>query len=130
MSVRVGDRSEGKLQVLRASKDLCAYTLQVCKNEKVFPKSQRWIMTQRIVNESLDVMTCIRRANTARLDQSDEKKYRYEQQMEARCHIDALLSLIDLAYQSFGIETYRVEHWVKLADETMRLLQGWIKSER
>lgn len=87
-------------------------------------------MTQRIVNECLDAMTCIRRANTARLDQSEEKQYRYSQQMEARCHLDALLSLIDLAYGAFGIETRRVEHWVKLVDDTHRLLQGWMKSEK
>ena len=87
-------------------------------------------MTQRIVNECLDAMTCIRRANTARLDQSDERKYRYAQQMEARCHLDALLSLIDLAYAAFSIETYRVEHWVGLVDDTLRLLQGWMKSEK
>lgn len=130
MSVRVGDRSEGKLQVLRAANDLCKYTLQICRNEKVFPKSQRWIMTQRIVNESLDAMTCIRRANTARLDQDEEKAYRRSQQMEARCHLDALLSLIDLAYGAFGIETYRVEHWTELVNSTILLLRAWSKSER
>lgn len=130
MSVRVGDRSEGKLQVLCAAKDLCKYTRQVCKNEKVFPKSQRWIMTQKIVNESLDAMTCIRRANTARLDQDEEKVYRKAQQMEARCHLDALLSLIDLAYEAFGIETYRIEHWTELVQATLLLLKAWSKSEK
>lgn len=63
MSVRKCDRNEGKLQVLNLSLNLAVYTLQICHNEKVFPKSQRWIMTQRIVNECLDAVTCIRRAN-------------------------------------------------------------------
>lgn len=37
MSVRTGDRSEGTLGVLNDIANLGAYTIQICKSEKVFP---------------------------------------------------------------------------------------------
>lgn len=43
MSVRKCDRNEGKLQVLNLSLNLAVYTLQICHNEKVFPKSQPFL---------------------------------------------------------------------------------------
>ena len=63
MSVIKAKRSEGKLQVLIQANNLCVYTVQICKNEKYFPKRDRWIMTQHIVHEALDVLCCIKRAN-------------------------------------------------------------------
>ena len=63
LSVIKSKRQEGKLQVLTKARELCAYTVMVCKNEKNFPKRDRWILTQPIVGEALAIMSCIRRAN-------------------------------------------------------------------
>lgn len=41
MSVRKGDRGEGKLQVLNKARELKSYSLGIIKNEKHFPKSTR-----------------------------------------------------------------------------------------
>lgn len=130
MSVRVGDRSQGKLQVLRSAQDLIMYTMQICKNERVFPKSQRWMMTQKIVNENIDLVTCIRRANSARADDPDEIQYRRNQQVEAKAHIEALLTLIDIAFNVFDIDPKKIEHWTSLACETSELLHAWAKSDQ
>ena len=75
-------------------------------------------MTQRIVNECLDAVTCIRRANAVLVQDEQGRAYRHAQQIEAHSHIGALLSLIDLAHRVFGIELRRVEHWTRLAVET------------
>ena len=130
MSVRKCDRNEGNLQVLNLSLNLAVYTLQICHNEKVFPKSQRWIMTQRIVNECLDAVTCIRRANAVLVQDEQGRAYRHAQQIEAHSHIGALLSLIDLAHRVFGIELRRVEHWTRVAVETDDKLKAWMKSDK
>lgn len=47
MSVRTGDRTEGTLGVLNDIANLGAYTIQICKSEKVFPKSSRWVKQRR-----------------------------------------------------------------------------------
>ena len=51
MSVRTGDRSDGTLGVLNDIANLGAYTIQICRSEKVFPKSSRWVMAKPIVYE-------------------------------------------------------------------------------
>lgn len=130
MTVRAGERKEGKLQVLNLSLQLATYTLQICRNEKVFPKSQRWITTQRIVNECLDAVTCIRRANAVLAQDEQSVAYRRAQQTEAHSHIGALLTLIYLAQMAFGIELHRVQHWTKLAVDTDDKLKAWIKSDK
>ena len=107
MSVRKGDRTQGKLEVLKLASDLCVYTLNTCRAEKVFPKSQRWLMTQRIANEAIDGLTCIRRANATLVGDGPtaEKNFQYRngQQVEAHAHYGALYSLVDLSYQMGGL---------------------------
>jgi len=129
MSVRKGDRGESKLDVLNDMRLLAQYSLTICKNEKVFPKSSRWIMAQRIVNECLDAMTCIRRANAVFVTNEVEKDYRHSQQMEAHAHIDALLTLIDLAYNAFEIDGKRIEYWTGLCINVDTKLKAWLKAE-
>ena len=130
MSVRKGERTEGRLKVLGEARNMCAYTLQICKNEKVIPKSHRWLMTQRIVGESLDAMVCISRANSYPLDDIVGSFLRHIKQIEARSHIKALLTLIQLAYDTFGIEGRRIEHWTELATNTDKALRAWMWSDK
>lgn len=134
MSVRKGDRTQGKLQVLKYVRDLCVYTLKLCKNEKVFPKAQRWLMTSKIANEAVDAFTCIRRANSVRVTEGitaeDDFRFRRAQQISAQSHIDALLGLIDIAYELNGIESRRIEYWTNLAVKADRLLRSWMRSDK
>jgi len=129
MSVRQNERGEGNLQVLNACRNLAVYTVNVCKQEKVFPKSQRWIMSKPIVDECLQLYSCIKRANAVLVHTSDEFAYRHMQQVEAHSHLEALLTLIDLAYGVFGIDSQKVSYWTGLALETDKLLKGWTKSD-
>ena len=134
MSVRVNERSEGTLQVLRLSTELCVYTLSILKNEKVFPKSQRWLLTSKIASEAVDLMTCVRRANAVLLcpGPEGERDYRYRraQQIEAHSHVGALLSLIDVAYQINHIEERRIRHWTGLVVDTDQKLKSWMRSDK
>lgn len=134
MSVRSGDRTQGKLQVLDLASRLCMYTVKMCKNEKHFPKSQRWLLTSRIVNESLDAMTCIRQANATLVygpDMEIRHSYRSAQQTEAHGHLSALYSLIDIAYNLHeGLEAGSVRYWTELIRDTDEKLKAWIRSDQ
>lgn len=55
MSVIKAKRQEGKLSVLVKAREMCVYTITICKNEKNFPKRNRWILTQPIVSEALAI---------------------------------------------------------------------------
>ena len=76
MSVIKAKRQEGKLSVLVKAREMCVYTITVCKNEKNFPKRNRWILTQPIVSEALEIMSCIRRANAVNVETKEDYIYR------------------------------------------------------
>lgn len=130
MSVIKAKRSEGKLQVLIQANNLCVYTVQICKNEKYFPKRDRWIMTQHIVHEALDVLCCIKRANAVNVATWEDYKYRRAQQVEAYSHAEALLTLLDVAYITLCIESQRIEFWTSQIISVENLLKKWRESDR
>ena len=130
MSVIVAKRKEGRFEVLLRAEELCAYTIRICKNEKNFPKRDRWILTQPIVNEALAAMTCIRRGNAVRVVQQSDYEYRRSQQVEAFAHLEALLSLIEIAYNVLSIESKRIEFWTGLVLGVEEKLRGWRRSDR
>lgn len=130
MSVIKAKRSEGKLQVLIQANNLCVYTVQICKNEKYFPKRDRWIMTQHIVHEALDVLCCIKRANAVNVATWEDYKYRRAQQVEDYSHAEALLTLLDVAYITLCIESQRIEFWTGQIISVENLLKKWRESDR
>lgn len=134
MSVRKGDRGEGKLQVLNKARELKGYSLGIIKNEKHFPKSTRWLYASPIANEIREACACIRRANSVYVSddvtREDEYRYRRSGQMKAHAHLDALLDLIDDAYRAGYISGNQAEYWTGLILETDDKLKAWIKSDK
>lgn len=128
MSVRKGDRGEGKLQVLNKARELKRYSLGLAKNEKHFPKSTRWLYASPIVEEVRSACVCIRHANSVYVTNDEEHKYRRMEQTKAHANLDALLDLIDDAYDAGYISGKQVEYWTGLILQTDDLLKAWIKS--
>ena len=133
MSVRLNERSKTTLEVLDDAKNLCDYTLTICKNEKYFPKSQRWMLTQKIVNETIDTVACIRHANSTYVRKEEKYQrdfeYRHRQQIEAHAHLDAILTLIDVAQKHLGIDPRQIEFWTGLILKTDNALKEWTNSD-
>ncbi len=98
MSVPKGCRTEGKLQVLTDLQALGVYTIQICKNEKNFPKRDRWILTAHIVRHAVDAYSFARQANAVRVATMEDYKLRREYQIRCRTSLEALLGLIEIAY--------------------------------
>ena len=130
MSVRKGDRGEGKLQVLNKARELKKYSLTIVKSEKNFPKSTRWLYAYPIVNEIREACICIRHANSGYVTNAEEYNYRRMEQVKAHAHLDALLDLIDDAYDAGYISGDKVEFWTGLILKTDDLLKAWIKSDK
>ena len=130
MSVRKGDRGEGKLQVLNKARELKKYSLGIVRSEKHFPKSTRWLYASPIAEEIREACICIRHANSVYVSSEDEYRYRRMEQTKAHAHLDALLDLIDDAYDDGYIEGRQAEYWTGLILQTDDLLKAWIKSDR
>ena len=130
MSVPAGKRNEQKLTVLTKARGLCDYTLTICSNENQFPKRQRWTLTNRIVDASLNLMECIRKANTIQVVRECDFLRRREYQQKAMEHAEWMLTLIDLAKTHFSLESKRVEYWTGLVLELETILSAWRSSDR
>lgn len=130
MSVIKAKRQEGKLSVLVKAREMCVYTITICKNEKNFPKRDRWILTQPIVSEALAIMSCIRRANAVNVETKEDYIYRRQQQIEAYSRCEAMLTLMEIAYKVLSIDSERIEYWTGLVVETESLLQRWKRSDK
>ncbi len=130
MGVRKGDRGEGKLQVLNKARELKKYSLTLIKSEKNFPKSTRWLYASPIVDEVRSACVCIRHANSVYVTSEEEYKYRRMEQVKAHANLDALLDLIDDAYDANYISGNQVEFWTGLILQTDDLLKAWIKSDK
>lgn len=72
VTVRVIDRKESKLDVLVYAKELCQYTLHIAKNEKVFPKRDRWILTKPIVDYTIFIYTSLIEANEIKVETRED----------------------------------------------------------
>ena len=130
MSVPKGCRTEGKLQVLTDLQALCVYTIQICKNEKNFPKRDRWILTAHIVRHAVDAYSFARQANAVRVATMEDYKLRREYQIRCRTSLEALLGLIEIAYISLNLSGDRVEFWTKSVVSADEKLSAWRSSDR
>jgi len=131
MSVVKSKRGQGKLTVYTRTNELAIYTVTICSNEKHFPKRYRWCITNKIVESALTINNCVAAANSIYIADGDEdaKKLRKQYQIKALAETYALLSMIDMAYRTFGIESSRIEFWARLVKEVQTLLRSWKKSE-
>ena len=130
MAVLKNNRTQGKSEVLTCAWNLCGQTMTLCKSEKRFPKRERWILVQPIIREAMDAMSCIRRANAVHVGSDAEYEYRHMQQVQAYGHLEALLTLIELAQNVHGLEAQTVEHWTGLVVLTENKLKAWAKSDK
>lgn len=130
MSVPKGCRTESKLQVLVELQALCTYTIQICKNEKNFPKRDRWILTQHIVKLAVDAYALARKANAVRVITMEDYKLRRGYQIECRSSLEALLGLIEIAYMALNLEGSRVEFWTKSVMSAEDRLSAWRNGDR
>ena len=132
MAVAKGDRSKTseRLETTEILKGLCVYTIQITKNEKNFPKRDRWILTQHIVKEAVKAYTHARKANAVEVVTADDYRIRRAHQVKARTCLEALLSLIEIAHITLSLEAERVEYWAGFTINAGKMLAAWRASDR
>jgi len=129
MSVVKSKQSVGKLVVITKSRDLAEYTLRICSNEKSFPKRYRWCLTSKIVESAMNINNYVNMANSVFVKDDNDYILRKSYQTRALAESYALLSMIDIAYKTYGLETKRIEYWTGLINEVQNLLRAWRKAE-
>lgn len=130
MSVPEGKRTESKLAVQTKSKALALYTVTICGNEKIFPKRDRWVVTNRIVSTALTIMEEVDVANDIYVSTKGDFELRRKSQTIALSSTAKLLGLMELAYIKYGIEGKRIQYWTGLVLEVRELVKKWRKSDK
>ena len=132
MSVAKGDRKEtsSNLETAKMLKGLCVYTIQICKNEKNFPKRDRWILTQPIVRCATTAYAKALEANAITVIRLEDYLMRRKCQMKARNKLKAMLGLIEIACTTLSLEGDRLEYWTEYIRNCLNLLSKWRASDR
>lgn len=102
MSVPKWKRKEGEMAVIVAVRSLCKYTITICKNEKRFPKRNRWIITDRIVCEAIRAAIEADKANDVRVTCWADYKRRRKHQKRALEAVRGLMTLKQIAYETLS----------------------------
>ena len=129
MSVVKSKQSEGKLVVVTKARTLAEYTLRICANEKNFPKRYRWCLTAKIVDSAMNINNGVNMANSVYVYDETDYALRKRYQTQALAETYALLSMVDIAYRAYNLETARVEYWTRLIIDVQTLIRNWRKAE-
>ena len=122
-------RNESSMSVILRARELAVYTMQVCGNEKRFPKRYRWCITAKVVEEAKEILRKLTFANSMRVDVPEEGQQRRMMQAKAMAHSFCLLTEINIAFDFLGLPEREVRHWTGLVMEVQRLLKAWQKSD-
>jgi len=130
MSVPKSKRGKSELEVVTKSNELATYTIHICSNEKNFPKRYRWCITSKIVEAAVDINRYIIMANSVYVkDDPNMFRLRKQYQTQALASTYSLLSMMDIAYRTFGIEGSRMDYWTGLVIAVQNLLRNWKRSD-
>lgn len=129
MSVVKSKRKTGKLAVITKANELATYTIRICSNENNFPKRYRWCITSKIVESALEINNMANKANSVYVKDKDDYNLRKRFQTAALAETYSLISMIDIAYRTFGIKSGRIKHWTGLIIDVQKLLRNWRRND-
>jgi len=125
LSVVKSKRKTGKLVVVTKANELAVYTIKISSNEKNFPKRYRWCITSKIVESALEINNLINKANAVYVKDGEDYALRKRFQTIALTETYSLLSMIDIAYRTFGIRSSTIKHWTSMIIDVQKLLRNW-----
>lgn len=102
MTVIKSKRKFTPLQAITEIKNLVMYTIQLCTDERRFPKRYRWCLTQKIVDAAINVKANAAKANSVYVHDAECYKLRRDYQQRALAELSALEVLMDTAYNLFA----------------------------
>ena len=113
--------SQKDLVILTQTYDLLTWLLPQCER---FPKSQRFVVTQRLQAAALDFQEAIFDANARSGDQ------RLGHLQAADAHLNKLRLYLRLSRRWSWLSSGQYEHASRMVASLGRLLGGWIKQTR
>jgi four helix bundle protein len=110
-----------ELVIFTQTYDLLTWLLPQCER---FPKSQRFVVTQRLQDAVLDFQEAIFEANA----RSSAQRLEYLQSADA--HLNKLRLYLRLSRQWNWLSSGQYEHVSRMVTDVGKLLGGWMKQTR
>lgn len=107
-----------ELVIFTQTYDMLAWLLAQCER---FPKSQRFVITQRLQNAALDFQEAIFHANARK------GRQRLHHLQAADAHLNMLRLYLRLAHQFTWLTSGQYAHVSTMVAQIGKLLGGWIK---
>lgn len=139
MAVPKSQRAKTPLTVLTELDALISYTIQLCTDERRFPKRYRWCLTKDIIDSAIKAKADAARANSVYVSDRESAMLRRTYQQKAIANLAALGTLMDTAFKVFsGLRHLDEEKpkkhaniatWTARYDKTKALMLAWKKSD-
>lgn len=140
MAIPKSKRTTTPLSVLVEADTLACYTIQICTDERRFPKRYRWCLTQQIIDAAIQAKMHIAKANSVYVSDRESATLRRTYQQRAIADIAALSAAMDTAFKLFSglrhIDTtsktkkrINIATWTAQLDKVKSLLLAWKKSD-
>ena len=98
--------------------------------KKVFPKRDRWAVTNRIVSTALTIMEEVDVANDIYVSTQGDFELRRRSQTIALSNTAKLLGLMELSYVKYSIDGDRMKHWAQMVIDARELIKKWRQSDK
>jgi hypothetical protein len=120
---------KSELSIVTKAKELCAYIMEITQKS---PKQFRFTFVTRLQNLSLDVIENIYYANEIFIGKGDPKsaEKRLTLQHKAMTTIKLIAYVAEIAMTQNCILPKQYEQIAKLTTDCLRLLGGWINSDK
>lgn len=110
---------------LKNADDFCVRTIRMMKNEKICPKSARWLGAQELVNVVQKFHTDLHRANNIKVTNRQEKELRHALLMNAYSLIRTMGEKFVFNAMIYGIDEDALVKWLDNKAE----IQAWISTK-
>ena len=133
MSVVESKRGETKMAWWKSITKLNSYTIKAVSNEKVIPKRYRYLISQKIIDSSMSMLTNAIKANSVYVKEEFKQcdyELRRKFQKLAYAETCTMLTLIDVAYETFAtINDKKHKTWISLILAAQTDLKNWIEND-
>ena len=139
MAVKVGERNvpdtpqNRQLDAAWEARELAVYTIQICKNKKVFLPEYQSALTDDIIRTAKDIYINAWTANNIRVTEKNKKElwaWRSKLQRQAILDCNNLLALIGLARPLFHLKGKKVKYWSEKTLKTRNYIKKWRESDQ
>lgn len=128
--VNQNDRySPSEMNVVTKAKDLCKHSRNLIRNEKHYPKRERFQLVAEIYQCSMKIVMKLMAANDMSLFDEEQRKLRLLYQQEALTACKQLLFLIEISFEDKYISSDACIYWSKMVIDVRNMTAAWYKKD-